>query len=65
VKSEISLHTGAESHSTDTVFAGAVDQTENMADAEFQVRHDRYEILEKKKYMAYMEWGLNKKNGTR
>ena len=31
----------------------------------YQTRHDRYEIMEKKKYMAYVEYTLNKKNGTR
>nr|CAB3257868.1 KAT8 regulatory NSL complex subunit 1-like [Phallusia mammillata] len=38
---------------------------EELTDAEFRVRHDHYEIMEKKKYMAYMEWSMNKKNGTR
>lgn len=38
---------------------------EDLADSEFRSRHDRYEITEKKKYMAYMEWSINKKNGTR
>lgn len=40
---------------------GEMDETETTSDLEYQQRHDRYEILEKKKYMAYMEWSLSRK----
>ncbi|XP_078487124.1 uncharacterized protein LOC100183407 [Ciona intestinalis] len=43
----------------------AEDVVEDLLDTAYQIRHDRYEILEKKKYVAYMEWSMNKKNGTR
>ncbi|XP_076825591.1 uncharacterized protein LOC143471117 isoform X2 [Clavelina lepadiformis] len=40
-------------------------ESKDQCDDGYKDRHDRYEILEKKKYMAYMEWNINKKNGTR
>uniref|UniRef100_H2YRK9 PEHE domain-containing protein n=1 Tax=Ciona savignyi TaxID=51511 RepID=H2YRK9_CIOSA len=43
----------------------AEETEEDLVDSSYQTRHDRYEILEKKKYVAYMEWSMSKKNGTR
>ena len=41
------------------------DNSEDVSDELFKCRHDRHEILEKKKYMSYMERNMNKRSGAR
>ncbi|XP_039267965.2 uncharacterized protein LOC120342971 isoform X1 [Styela clava] len=37
------------------------EEYEDISHSAFQRRHDNHEIVEKKKYMAYMEWSISRK----
>ena len=51
---------------TSKILGSASDEDqEDVSDEMFQSRHDRHEILEKKKYMNFLEMNMNKRSGSR